>query len=109
MQRVGMVIGTIPEKLTLYKKLHADDHAGVRHLLKKYNFQNFNIFITQMDDGKEYLFGYYEYTGTDFEKDDAELRAIPEYAQWLELTDACQRPLANMKSWKSMDNIFFMQ
>ena len=102
MKRVGMVIGTNPEKLALYKQLHADDHEGVRHLLKKYNYQNFSIFITRMDDGKEYLFGYYEYTGTDFEKDDAELRALPE------LTDTCQRPLTDEKSWKNMANIFFM-
>ena len=109
MKRVGMVIGTVPEKLDLYKKLHSDDHAGVRHLLKKYHFQNFNIFITQMDDGKDYLFGYYEYTGDDFEKDDAALRTEPDYAEWLSVTDSCQKPLAGETSWKTMERVFFLE
>ncbi len=109
MKRIGMVIGTVPEKLELYKKLHADDNEGVRHLLKKYHFQNFSIFITRMDDGEEYLFGYYEYTGDDFEKDDAKLRALPEYAEWLSMTDPCQKPLAGEQSWRMMDRLFFME
>ena len=109
MKRVGMVIGTVPEKLEIYKQLHSDSHAGVRHLLKKYHFHNFNIFITRMDDGKDYLFGYYEYTGDDFEKDDAELRALPEYAEWLSVTDSCQTPLKGEKSWKTMERIFYLE
>ena len=48
MKRVGMVIGTVPEKIELYKKLHADETHYVRDLLKKYHYQNFNIFITEM-------------------------------------------------------------
>lgn len=109
LKRVGMVIGTVPEKLALYKKLHADKNASVRQLLKKYHFQNFSIFITRMDDGKEYLFGYYEYTGDDFEKDDAELRALPEYAEWLKVTDACQQPLEGEMSWKEMERVFYLE
>lgn len=107
-KRVGMVIGTIPEKLELYKKLHSDSNEGVRHLLKKYHYQNFSIFITKMADGKEYLFGYYEYTGDNFEKDDEELRSLPEYAEWLELTDACQKPLEGEQGWRTMERVFFM-
>jgi L-rhamnose mutarotase len=109
MKRVGMVIGTVPEKLGLYKKLHSDENAGVRHLLKRYHFQNFNIFITRMEDGEDYLFGYYEYTGEDFEKDDAELRALPEYAEWLKVTGSCQRPLSGEKEWKAMEKVFFLE
>jgi len=109
MKRVGMVIGTIPEKLALYKALHADDNVGVRPILKKFHFQNFNIFITRMDDGKEYLFAYYEYTGDNFEKDDADLRADPEYAAWLNQTDACQAPLSGEKSWKMMEQVYFLE
>ena len=109
MKRVGMVIGMNPMKRDIYLELHAAENEGVRHLLKKYHFQNFNIFISRMDDGKEYLFGYYEYTGNNFEKDDAELRALPEYARWLEITDACQLPLNSDKGWKSMESIFFME
>ena len=109
MKRIGMVIGTIPEKLELYRKLHADSNEGVRSLLKKYHYRNFSIFITRMDDGNDYLFGYFEYTGDDFEKDDAELRALPEYREWLGMTDACQKPLSGEKSWKTMERVFFLE
>lgn len=109
MKRIGMVIGTVPEKLELYRNVHSDGNAGVRHLLKKHHFQNFNIFITKMDDGNQYLFGFFEYVGDDFEKDDAELRALPEYAEWLKLTDSCQKPLAGEKHWKIMEQIFFLE
>ncbi|UCC23162.1 MAG: L-rhamnose mutarotase, partial [Planctomycetota bacterium] len=67
-KRVGMVVGIRPEKIDEYKALHADDKPGVRDLLTKYNMHNFSIFLHEID-GKYYEFGYYEYTGDDFEAD----------------------------------------
>ena len=108
-RRFGGVIGTVPEKLELYKALHADETHWVRGLLRKYNYHNFSIFITRMDDGKEYLFQYYEYTGDDYEKDTEALMAEPKYAEWLSQTDPCQIPLSGNKSWKMMDSVFYME
>lgn len=111
-KRIGMVIGTVPEKMELYRRLHgpvSDENRTTRELLSKYHYENFNIFITEMDDGKEYLFGYYEYTGDDYEKDTAELHSLPEYRAWLDVTDACQKPLKGEKSWKTMEQIFFLE
>jgi len=65
-KRVGMVTGIRPERIEQYKRLHADTNPGVRDLLAKYNMHNFSIFMHQID-GKWYEFGYYEYTGDDFE------------------------------------------
>ena len=45
--RFGMVIGLNPDVIDEYKRLHADENAGVRDLLSKYNMQNFNIFFTR--------------------------------------------------------------
>ena len=75
-KRVGMVIGIRPEKIEQYKALHVDTNPGVRDLLTKYNLRNFSIFMHQID-GKWYEFGYYEYTGDDFEADMAKLDAEP--------------------------------
>ena len=55
-------------------RLHADSHPGVRDLLVKYHLHNFSIFLQQID-GKWYEFGYYEYTGKDFDADMARLAA----------------------------------
>jgi L-rhamnose mutarotase len=73
-KRVGMVIGLRPERIEQYKALHADSNPGVRNLLNKYNMHNFSIFLHQID-GKWYEFGYYEYTGDDYEADMAAMDA----------------------------------
>ena len=59
-KRTGMVVGIKPEAIEEYKRLHADDNAGVRDLLTKYNMSNFSIYMTEIE-GKWYEFGYWEY------------------------------------------------
>ena len=82
-KRVGMVIGIKPEMIEEYKRLHADSYTGpgVRDLLNKYHIHNFSIFLQEID-GKFYEFGYYEYTGDDFEGDMAKLSAEPRNIEW---------------------------
>lgn len=105
-KRVGMVIKLRPEKADEYKALHADANPGVRDLLEKYNLRNFSIFSRTLDDGNEYLFGYYEYTGDDFAADHAALDAEDRNAEWLALCDPCQEPLAGETSWAVMDEVY---
>ncbi len=68
-RRIGMVIAIKPEKVDQYKALHADSNSGVRDLLSKYHMRNFSIYLHRLDDGKDYLFGYYEYDGKDYQAD----------------------------------------
>lgn len=106
-KRVGMVVGIHPERIEEYKRLHADDNPGVRDLLNKYHIHNFSIFLQQMPDGKWYEFGYYEYTGNDFEKDMAKMDAEPRTIQWLKHTDAMQIPLPGSEGWTEMERVYF--
>jgi L-rhamnose mutarotase len=105
-KRVGMVVGIRPEKIDQYKALHADDNPGVRDLLTKYNMHNFSIFMHEID-GKYYEFGYYEYTGDDFEADMAKLDAEPRNKQWLEICDPMQVPLKGYDSWAVMEQVYY--
>jgi len=105
-KRVGMVIGIKPDKISAYETLHAASNAGVRDLLTKYHMHNFSIFIHQLDDGKYYLFGYYEYTGTDYDADMAKLSAEPRNQKWLSVTDPMQAPLRGEKSWAKMQEVY---
>ena len=105
-RRIGMVIGTKPEKMEDYRKLHADEHPGVRDLLSKYNMRNFSIFIQRLPDGKEYLFGYYEYVGADYEKDMDALSREPRNAEWLKMCDPCQQPFPGESSWTQMESVY---
>jgi len=107
-KRVGMVVKIKKDKLEEYKKLHADNNPGVRHLLTKYHMRNFSIFLVQLADGDWYEFGYYEYWGNDLEGDMAKLDSEPENIKWLELCDPMQEGiLPGQKGWKTMERIYF--
>ena len=106
-KRVGMVVGLKPEKIDEYKRLHADEHAGVRDLLNKYHMHNFSIYLQKMPDGKWYEFGYYEYTGDDFEGDMAKMAAEPRTTEWLKQCDPMQIPLPGSDSWTEMERVYF--
>lgn len=101
-----MVIGVNPDRISAYEALHAPSHPGVRDLLDKYHMHNFSIFHHRLDDGRDYLFGYYEYTGLDYEADMAALAAEPRNQAWLRETSAMQIPLAGEQSWAIMREVY---
>jgi L-rhamnose mutarotase len=105
-KRVGMVVGIKPEKIEEYKRLHADSNAGVRDLLTKYHMHNFSIYLQQIE-GKWYEFGYYEYTGDDFDGDMAKLAEEPRNIEWLKKCDPMQLPLPGEKSWTKMERAYY--
>jgi L-rhamnose mutarotase len=105
-QRVAMVIGVKTDQLSAYEALHAASNPGVRDLLTKYNMHNFTIYVHQLDDGKYYLFGYYEYTGSDYQADMAKLAAEPRNQKWLSVTAPMQAPLAGEKAWAMMKEVY---
>ena len=105
-KRVGMVVGIKPDVIEEYKRLHADGNPGVRDLLNKYNMHNFSIFLTQIN-GKWYEFGYYEYTGDDFDADMAKLAAEPKNIEWLKICDPMQIPLEGETGWREMERVYF--
>lgn len=105
-KRVGMVIGIKPDQIEEYKRLHADDYPGVRDLLTRANMHNFSIFMHTVEDGKPYLFGYYEYTGDNFEADMDWLAKQPRNKEWLTVTDAMQIPLKGEDGWAVMEEVY---
>jgi L-rhamnose mutarotase len=105
-KRIGMVIGVKTDQLSAYEALHAASNAGVRDLLGKYHMHNFSIYMHQLDDGKYYLFGYYEYTGTDYKGDMEKLGAEPRNQKWLSVTGPMQFPLSGEQSWAMMKEVY---
>ncbi len=105
-KRVGMVTQLRPEKIAEYKRLHSDSNPGVRDLLSKYHLRNFSIYLQQID-GKWYEFGYYEYTGTNFEADMATMAKEPRNSAWLKVCDPMQKPLPGSKGWTEMKRVYF--
>lgn len=108
-QRFGSVIGLKADKLDYYKELHANAWPGVLDMIKKCHIQNYSIYLHQLDDGKYYLFSYFEYTGDDFKSDMAMMASDPLTQKWWKETDPCQFPVQNRAEgewWASMEEVF---
>jgi L-rhamnose mutarotase len=105
---MGMVIAVKPDKLAEYKRLHAEPWPEMDAALTAANIRNYSIYLREPEN---LLFGYWEYTGTDYAADMQVLgdRAITR--KWLALTDACQ---ARLKSagpdewWSMMPEVFHL-
>ena len=109
-QRYGMVIGIRPEKIAEYKKLHAHAWPGVLSKIKKCHIRNYSIYFAELQKGKYYLFGYFEYVGNDFAGDMKAMAADATTQKWWKETDPCQIPLPTRKKgekmWLNMQEVF---
>ncbi len=104
MKRYGSVIKLRPGQLDKYKKHHAETWPGVLERIKKSNIRNYSIFHK---DG--FLFGYFEYIGSDYEKDMAAIAADPVTQDWWKIMNPMQEPLESRKKgewWADMEEIF---
>ena len=63
-QRYGMAVRLKDEKRQYYIENHANVWPEVLEELKKINIQNYSIFLKE-----DFMFGYLEYTGNDFDGD----------------------------------------
>jgi L-rhamnose mutarotase len=104
MKRFGMVCGIKPDRISAYKKLHADTWPEVLEMIKKCNLQNYSIFLKD-----ELLFAYFEYTGDDFEGDMQKMEKDPATQRWWDVCKPCMNPLetrAEGEWWAKMEEIF---
>ena len=113
-QRYAMVIQVKPEKLEYYKQLHAEPWPGVLRQLEKSNIHNFSINLVEIRKGEYTLFGYFEYTGEDFDADMAAMAADPETQRWWAETGPCQiaiptaqDTLEENSEWFIMEEVFY--
>lgn len=110
-QRFASIIGLASEKEQYYRELHAKAWPGVVNQLKKSNIQNYSIYVTEIDK-KKYLFSYFEYVGTDFDKDMCDIAKEEETQKWWKETDPCQIILDGVKDgehWKPLERVFLLE
>jgi len=103
-QRYGMVIKIKPDKIDKYKKLHAHAWPGVLKQIKESHIRNYSIFLKD-----DLLFGYFEYTGNDFDADMKKMAQDSVTQEWWKLTDSYQIPLNSRKKgewWAQMEEVF---
>jgi L-rhamnose mutarotase len=108
-KRYGSVIGLRPEKLEEYKKLHAAVWPDVLKMIRACHIQNYSIYLRRLDDGRYYLFSYFEYTGSNFAADLAKMAADPATQRWWSVCEPCQQPLADRapdERWVTKEEVF---
>ena len=106
MQRMGMVLGLKPDKVERYKDLHANVWPEILEMISACNITNYSIFLKEPEN---LLFGYWEYTGDDFEADAAKMAADPKTQEWWDVCMPCQQPLETRKEgewWAMMEEVF---
>lgn len=106
MQRMGLCNRLRPEKASEYKRLHTAAWPHVLATITACKIRNFSIFLREPE---MLLFAYWEYHGTDFAKDAANMAADPTTREWWALTDPCQDPFDTRAPddwWATMTEIF---
>jgi L-rhamnose mutarotase len=105
---MAMVISVKPEKLALYKELHAQPWPEMNAALSAANIHNYSIYLREPEN---LLFGYWEYGGSDFAADMKHLGELAITKKWLALTDPCQAKLASAgpdEWWAFMPEIYHL-
>ena len=105
---MAMVIGVRPEKLALYRDLHAQPWPEMNAALNTANIHNYSIYLREPEN---LLFAYWEYGGSDFAADMKHLDGLAISKKWLALTDPCQAKLASAgpdEWWSAMPEIFHL-
>lgn len=108
MQRIATVIAIDPESIDEYKKLHSAVWPEVLARLKASNISNYSIFLREPEN---LMFGYFEYTGNDFEADNAAIAADPVTQDWWKICGPMQKALdsrADGEWWASMEEVFHL-
>jgi L-rhamnose mutarotase len=108
-QRYGSIIGVRPEKVEIYKKLHAAVWPGVLKMIKECHIQNYSIYLKEVEPGKFYLFSYFEYTGKNYQADMAKMAADATTQEWWKECNPCQFPIPTAGKgewWSQMEEVF---
>jgi L-rhamnose mutarotase len=106
MQRMGQVIGLNAEKIADYKRLHAAVWPDVLKTITACNIKNYSIFLKEPEN---LLFAYFEYHGTDFAVDMANMASDKTTQEWWAVCMPCQAPLATRAEgewWAGMEEVF---
>ena len=104
MKRYASVIKVNLDKLPEYKRHHAAVWPEVLEMIRQCNIRNYSIFLKD-----DFLFGYFEYHGTDYSADMAKMAADPKTQEWWALMMPMQVPLetrAEGEWWANMEEVF---
>jgi L-rhamnose mutarotase len=106
-KRYAMAVKLKDEKKDFYLKNHQNVWPEVLEELKKIKIKNYSIFLKE-----DFMFGYLEYEGHNFNEDMTQMSKIAIVDKWTKLMIDCFNPFPNNEgndSWVMMDEIFYMK
>ena len=106
-ERYGMAVRLKDDKRKFYIENHSNVWPEVLEELKKIKIKNYSIFLKE-----DFMFGYLEYDGNNFDADMGEMQKIPIVDKWTKLMIDCFNPFPKNEdnnSWVMMDEIFYME
>ena len=106
-ERYAMAVRLKDEKREYYIENHANVWPEILSELKKIKVKKYSIYLKE-----DFMFGYLEYDGDNFDQDMAAMENIPFVEKWTNLMIDCFNPFPNNEdnnSWVMMDEIFYME
>jgi L-rhamnose mutarotase len=106
MKRFGLVIKLKPGSVAAYREYHAAVWPEVVNTIRECNISNYSIYFKD-----DFLFGYYEYHGSDIKSDLAKMAADPKTQEWWAVMEPLQEPVATRKAgewWAEMEEVFHL-
>ena len=106
-QRYAMAVRLKDDKKEFYLKNHRNVWPEILQELKRIKIKNYSIFLKE-----DFMFGYLEYEGNNFNEDMANMSKIDIVDKWTKLMIECFNPFPNNEendSWVMMDEIFYMK
>src|SRR5258708_6751436 len=106
MKRFGMVIKLKPGCVDVYREYHAAVWPEVLEMIRECNIRNYSIYFKD-----DFLFGYYEYHGSDLQIDLAKMAAHKKTQEWWAVMEPLQDPLETRKPgewWAVMEGGFHL-
>lgn len=105
MKRYAQVIGIKPDRIEVYKQLHAAVWPAVLKQIHASNMRNYSIYLYN-----NMLFAYFEYIGDDFDGDMAKMAADPMTQEWWAICSPMQTPVAEAQTagekWHNIEEVF---
>jgi L-rhamnose mutarotase len=112
MNRYAMVARVRPGKLAEYCELHAAVWPGVLRMIGGCSIRNYSIHATRLPDGRDYLFSYFEYVGSDFAADMRKMAADEETQRWWAVCKQLLEPVADLapgEVWSLLEEVFYCE
>jgi L-rhamnose mutarotase len=104
-----MVLRLRHDKVDEYVRLHAAVWPDVLATISACHIRNYTIFLELLDDGRHYLFSYFEYHGSDFAADMRKMGADAATRKWWSVCEPCQDPIETRAAgewWAQMTEVF---